>query len=45
VCARASARAWQDYEWRGNTYTVMLPDGRRKYFVEEDELRPPEFFF
>ena len=30
-----------DYEWRGVTYTVELPDKRRKYYVEEEDLRAP----
>ena len=32
----------KDYDWRGVTYTVMLPDRRLKYFVEEEDLRKPE---
>ena len=32
-----------DYEEYGCTYTIALPDGRSKYFVEEDELRLPTF--
>ena len=30
-----------EYDWRGVTYTVMLPDRRLKYFVEEEDLRLP----
>ena len=31
----------KDYDWRGATYTVQLPDMRLKYFVEEEDLRHP----
>ena len=32
-----------DYDRSGGVYTVELRDGRRKYFVEPDDLRIPRF--
>ena len=35
-CSRCSV---EDYDELGDTYTVLLSDGRRKYFVEDGALR------
>ena len=31
----------KEYDWRACNYTVMLPDMRLKYMVEEEDLRQP----
>ena len=31
----------KEYDWRAVNYTVMLPDTRLKYMVEEEDLRLP----
>lgn len=32
-----------DYDTKACTYTVVLPDGRYKYCVEEEDLREPNY--